>query len=107
MMDELPYAGPAASAAFCAGNLLAPVRLGSQAVEIAGSLAFCRFSYREPVLDSPIAGNWFELWMKPDLPRVVRLDMASLHPNPVELPAVSLNVPIHITRQIGVPYADF
>lgn len=107
LMNELPYLVPAASKAFCAGQGFAPVQLAPQAVEVAGMLAYCRFSYREPVPDSPMAGMWFNVWARPVLPRVVRLDMASLHSNPAELPAVSLNVPIHLTRQIGVPYVDY
>jgi prepilin-type N-terminal cleavage/methylation domain-containing protein len=106
MMSERPYAGPSSLTPMCAGRVFLPVQLTPAAVEIAGPLAYCRFAYLEPNPESPLGGIWFPVWGRTDLPRAVRIEMASLNPNPAALPAVSLNVPIHITRQVGVVYVD-
>jgi prepilin-type N-terminal cleavage/methylation domain-containing protein len=106
MMNERLYAGPATTVPLCTGQGFIPVQLGPQALEVAGPLAFCRFSYREAIPESPMAGLWFPFWNKPEFPRIVRIDMESLHPNPSALPVVSLNIPVRITRQLGVPYVD-
>jgi prepilin-type N-terminal cleavage/methylation domain-containing protein len=75
-------------------------------VEMAGKLATCRFLYQEPLPDSPLGGAWVPVWNRPLVPRAVRIEMAPLDPNMAGLPALSLDVPLHITRQIGFVYVD-
>ena len=43
---------------------------------------------------------------RPLLPRAVRIEMASLNPGMAGLPMLTLNVPVRITRQLGVLYVD-
>ncbi len=73
---------------------------------MAGNLAYCRLVYREPVPSSPAGGEWLPLWNRTNLPRVVRIEMAPLDPNLARLPVLTLNVPVHVTREVGAQYAD-
>jgi hypothetical protein len=77
-----------------------------QSVEMAGNLAYCRFVYQMPVPDSVMGGAWLPLWSQPNLPRAVRIEMAPLNPNPSRLPQMTLNVPVHVNREVNVPYVD-
>jgi general secretion pathway protein J len=107
MMNERVYSGPSSVAPQCVNNILPPVQVTAQSVEMAGKLAYCRFAYRAPIPDSPLGGEWFPTWQRPDLPRAVRVEMMPLGPNPSHLPMLTLNVPVHVTRIVvdGV-YAD-
>jgi hypothetical protein len=49
---------------------------------------------------------WLPQWTKPSLPAAVHVAMAPLIPDPARLPLVSVTVPIHIYRDLNVPYTD-
>jgi hypothetical protein len=53
-----------------------------------------------------MGAEWIPIWQRPDLPRAVRIEMMPLDPNPSRLPMLTLNVPVHVTRLVAVPYAD-
>jgi prepilin-type N-terminal cleavage/methylation domain-containing protein len=106
LMNERIYYGPAISGPLCLNRIFLPIEITSQSVEMAGKLAYCRLAYREPVPYSPAGGAWLPVWNQPNLPRVVRIEMASLDPAPARLPVLTLNVPVHVTRQVDAPYAD-
>ena len=76
-------------------------------VVMAGQLAFCRLWYQDVIPDSPLGGAWLPAWInRPLLPRAVRIEMAPLNPGMAGLPMLTLNVPVRITRQLGVLYVD-
>ncbi|HEY6345353.1 MAG TPA: prepilin-type N-terminal cleavage/methylation domain-containing protein [Bryobacteraceae bacterium] len=106
MMNERVYAGPASTGPLCAGNVFLPVQIDAQSIEAVGRLAYCRISYREFVADNPPAGHWVTMWNRPALPGAVRIEMAPLPGSERSLPVMSLNVPIHIFRELGVQYED-
>lgn len=107
MMNERLYTGPASLAPFCnAAQIFMPVQLTPESVEMAGKLAIARFSYRKPVPDTPLGGDWLPAWQLPDLPRAVRLEMMPLRADPTHLPMLTLNAPVHITRLSLYPYVD-
>jgi Tfp pilus assembly protein PilE len=106
MMNERVYAGPATTGPLCANNVFLPVEIDTQSIEAAGRLAYCRISYREFVADNPPAGQWVTMWNRPALPGAVRMEMAPLAGSERSLPVMSLNVPIHTFRQLGVQYED-
>jgi prepilin-type N-terminal cleavage/methylation domain-containing protein len=101
MMNERIYSGPYSVAPACVNNIFPPVQVTPQSVEMAGKLAYCRFTYRAPLPDSPMAAEWAPIWQRPDLPRAVRVEMMPLEPNPSHLPMLTLNVPVHVTRLIS------
>jgi Tfp pilus assembly protein PilE len=106
MMNEHVYAGPAATGPLCANNLFLPVQLDAQSIEAAGRLTYCRISYREFVPNNLPAGDWVTVWNRPPLPGAVRIQMAPLAGSQPSLPVMTLNVPIHVVREIGVQYED-
>jgi hypothetical protein len=106
MMNERVYGGPSTTAPLCAGGVDQPVHLDQQSAEAAANLVFCRIAYRELVPGNLLAGNWVPAWDRPMLPAAVRIEMASVNPAAVRLPALTLNVPLRITRDLGVQYAD-
>ena len=106
MMNERLYSGPSSVAPQCVNLTFPPVQVTPQSMEMAGKLVSCRFAYRVPVPDSPMGAEWIPIWQRPDLPRAVRIEMMPLDPNPARLPMLTLNVPVHVTRLVTVPYAD-
>jgi hypothetical protein len=105
LMNERIYFGPASSAPLC-GSTFLPIVITPQSVEMAANLAYCRFVYQMTVPDSVLGGAWLPLWTQPNLPRAVRIEMAPQNPNPSRLPVMTLNVPVHVNRQVNVPYYD-
>jgi hypothetical protein len=73
---------------------------------MAGKLAYVRFAYQDVLPDTPLGGAWLPEWSKPILPIAVRIEMASLHPDSNDLPALTLSVPLRLTRQLGMVYVD-
>ncbi len=106
MMNERIYAGPASLLPLCANGAFLPVQITPQSVEMAGRMAYCRLAYRQPVVDSPMGAEWMPLWQSTDLPRAVRIEMLPLASDPAHLPTLTVNVPLHLNRQLLYPYAD-
>ncbi|HEY7333653.1 MAG TPA: prepilin-type N-terminal cleavage/methylation domain-containing protein [Bryobacteraceae bacterium] len=96
MMNERLYSGP------CSPG---PVEIDAQSIEAAGKLAYCRIGYREFTREDMMAGNWVAVWDRPTLPAAVRIEMASMDAA-TRLPMLAVNVPLRITRDLGVPYVD-
>ena len=106
MMNERVYGGPTTTAPLCLDGAYVPVKIDGQSVEAAGKLAFCRIAYRELIAENLLAGNWVNVWNRPGLPAAVSIEMAALDPAESRLPALTLNVPLRINRDLGVPYGD-
>jgi prepilin-type N-terminal cleavage/methylation domain-containing protein len=106
MMNERIYAGPSSFVPVCLNGAFLPVQLTPQSIEMAGKMAYCRLAYRRPVVDSPIGAEWMPLWQGADLPRAVRIEMLPLKADPAHLPMLTVNVPLHLNRQLLSPYAD-
>lgn len=106
MMNERIYTGPSSLTPLCAPQGFVPVALAANSVQMAGRLAFCRFGYRRPVLDSPLGAEWDPGWHLPDLPRAVRIEMAPLAADSSRLPMLTVNALVHVTRLVLQPYAD-
>lgn len=106
MMNERIYSGPSSILPLCPNQAFLPAALTPQSFEMAGKLAYCRFSYRAPMQESPVGAEWFPAWQNPNLPRAVRIEMMPLNPNPAQLPMLTVNVPVHVTRDVLGFYAD-
>jgi hypothetical protein len=106
MMSEHIYGGPSSLAPLCGPQGFVPVALAPDSVEMAGRLAFCRFSYRRPAPDSPVNGDWQPGWLLPDLPRAVRIEMEPVAADSAHLPMLTVSVPVRVNRLVLQPYAD-
>jgi hypothetical protein len=84
----------------------APVGAGSQSFVLADRLAFCRFSYLQPIPADP-----FQIW-RPDwvqrqiLPQGVRIEMAPLDTSSASLHVSTVTAAFHVNTTPGTNYAD-
>ncbi len=112
IVNETPYTGPDQTGQMIASidqdstvNFV-PVVAGSQSFVLADRLAFCRFSYLQPLPIEP-----FQIW-RPDwvqrqiLPQGVRIEMAPLDTSPSDLHVSTVTVALHVNITPGTAYAD-
>jgi hypothetical protein len=85
-----------------------PILPGPQSFVLADRLALCRFSYLEPLPQSPFQ-RWRPDWvLSQQLPLAVRIEMSPLDiGNPSELHIGTVTVPFNVNRAPGTFYADF
>lgn len=112
VVNEFLYSGPEMAGALCpagSGDPLRrflPVQAGPKSFVLADRLAYCRISYRETAANGTDA-RWMPVWPKENLPSGIRVDMAPLESDNTRLPLMSVTVPIHVTRDVLGPYADY
>lgn len=107
IVNEDLYTGPSSIMPLCAGGAFLPVQVKPQSFILADRLSSVHIAYLERRPDgSPLGGAWVSVWNHPDLPQAVRVMMEPLDPDPARLPLVNVTVPIHVTREVMVPYAD-
>jgi prepilin-type N-terminal cleavage/methylation domain-containing protein len=116
IVNETPYTGPDQAGQEVLGNeqnptgppmiRFAPIVPGPQSFVLADRLAFCRFSWLEPLREPP-----FQLW-RPDwvqsqmLPLAVRIEMAPLQATSSDLRIGTITVPFNVNRSPGMDYVD-
>ena len=88
----------------------APIVPGPQSFVLADRLAYCRFSWLEPLREPPFQ-LWRPDWVQPQLlPLAVRIEMAplahSVDSGPTELRIGTVTVPFNVNRSPGGDYAD-
>jgi hypothetical protein len=117
IVNETPYTGPEQAGLDITGIeqdpagppiiRFAPILPGSQSFVLADRLAFCRFSYLEPLQIAPFQ-RWRPDWVQPQiLPLAVRIEMAPLDAgNQVDLRISTVTVPFHVTQIPQTPYVD-
>jgi prepilin-type N-terminal cleavage/methylation domain-containing protein len=103
IVNEHLYAGPSSSLSFCGDT---PAQPDPQSFVLADHLAYCRILYKDTRRDTPVSGEWLPFWNKGDLPAAVRVDMMPVDVDASRLPLMPVTVPIHITREVAVPYVD-
>jgi hypothetical protein len=111
VVNEHMYTGPGGAGAFCLGTALDP-QLGLQAPQfrpivvgpssfvLADRLAFCRFSYRELLPLAP-GERWVQNWIIPKWPSAVRIDMAPIAADAVQVQPLSITAPIRVDAEPG------
>jgi prepilin-type N-terminal cleavage/methylation domain-containing protein len=117
IVNETPYTGPEQAGRDVLGIeanppgpqivRFAPIVPGAGSFVLADRLAFCRFTYLEPVRQAP-----FQVW-RPDwvqaqlLPLAVRIEMAPIDlENSSELHVSTVTVPLNVNRVPGATYVD-
>jgi hypothetical protein len=83
----------------------APVLPGSQSFVLADRLAYCRFSYLEPLGITPFQ-LWRPDWEQSGLPLGIRIEMAPLDRTPSELHVTTVTVALPVNRNPGLDYRD-
>lgn len=117
IVNETPYTGPEQAGQQITSIELIPQRpalvhyrpldANAQSFVLADRLAYCRFSYLEPLYEPPFQA-WHPEWILFNrLPKAIRIEMAPLDSKPGELRPSTLDVQFPITRDPGVAYADF
>ena len=117
IVNEIPYTGPDQAGQEISSiepdplgrpvTQFAPILPGPQSFVLADRLAFCRFSYLEPLLADPFQ-LWRPDWVQPQLlPLAVRIEMAPLDSgNTADLHISTVTVPINVNRPPGTIYGD-
>jgi prepilin-type N-terminal cleavage/methylation domain-containing protein len=116
IVNETLYTGPLQAGLQVAGiepnnaglplTRFTPVVPGAQSFVLADRLAFCRFSYLEPLYVAPFQ-NWRPDWVQPGrLPLGIRIEMAPLDSTSAELHVITVTVPLNVNRTPGMRYAD-
>lgn len=117
ILNETPYTGRAQAGLNIAGlerdELTGRVIVQYTAVPssaksfvLADRLAFCRFSYLQPLPNPPFQ-MWRPDWILPQtLPLGVRIEMAPLNAAPADLHVTTVTAPFSVTGAPGGVYAD-
>jgi len=108
VVNENLYTGPASAGFFCLGRsadsyLFRPIEAGPRSFVLADRLEFCRFSYQAA---PPAPVLWTPLWVLPQWPGAIRIDMAPLGDEVFRLRPVSVTARIHVNRQMVIDYVD-
>ena len=121
VVNEVPYAGPAAAGLLCLGRgfdpalgvtvpLFRPVKAGPHSFVLADKLAGCRFLYLEappPGAPALAPDRWRPNWVAPLWPLGIRVEMAPLDADPTRLQPVAITAPIRVKRSPEVKYGDY
>jgi hypothetical protein len=116
VVNEHLYTGPGGPGLFCLGTAFdpalgahrprfRPIEVSLSSFVLADKLGYCRFAYRE-VLPPPARERWVPLWIKPEWPSAIRIEMAAKEPDPTRLQPLTLTVPLRVTKNPRQPYAD-
>jgi prepilin-type N-terminal cleavage/methylation domain-containing protein len=116
VVNEHLYTGPRGPGLFCLGTAFdpllrapaprfRPIEIGPQSFVLADRLEFCRFLYREAP-PPPEPERWIPRWIRPEWPTAIRIEMASLEPDPTRVQPLTLTLPVRVTKRPMERYAD-
>jgi hypothetical protein len=111
IVNETPYTGGAQAGQMIYGIApgtfgFAPVVAGPQSFVLADRLAYCHFSYLEPLFEPPFQ-DWRPDWIMPNrLPQGIRIEMAPLGGSPADLHVSTITTSLNVDQTPGRTYAD-
>jgi prepilin-type N-terminal cleavage/methylation domain-containing protein len=116
IVNETPYTGSLQAGLSVAGvepdartglpqTRFAPIVPGSQSFVLADRLAYCRFSYLEPIPEPPFQ-LWRPDWVQTKLPLGVRIEMGPLDKTPSELHVTTVTMAFPVNRNPAWEYSD-
>ena len=116
IVNELPYSGPFSLRGACIGTqpdpltgqtaaLFPPIAPRPDSFILADNLAGVRFVYRDE-LPPPLLERWTSKWLANKLPSAIRIEMIPLQPSPANLQVTTTTIPIRITANPMLVYAD-
>ena len=106
VVNEHLFSGPASTLPFCLDNVFPPAPLTPDSFVLAERLAYCRISYRERNQGTQFGGDWVQVWTRPELPVVIRIEMLPAVPDTRRLALVGVTVPLHVTRRLDLFYDE-
>jgi hypothetical protein len=108
LVNEYPYAGPAAIGRLCPEpNRYIPVSMSEHSFVLADKLAYCRFTYLDIPLQFRALPIWGPRFEGKTWPRAVRIEMAPLEIDSSKLQPISVTALIRVHRNPEIPYGDF
>jgi prepilin-type N-terminal cleavage/methylation domain-containing protein len=116
IVNEIPYVGPASLRGGCIGTrtdpltgqavpMFIPIQSRPDSFVLADKLAGIRFIYRAE-MPPPLLERWTPQWLSNKLPTAVRIEMIPLDNSAANLHVTTTTIPIHITANPMVTYAD-
>jgi len=116
IVNELPYSGPYSLRGACIGTqpdpltgqaaaLFLPIAPRPDSFILADNLAGVRFVYRDE-LPPPLLERWTSKWLANKLPSAIRIEMIPLETSPANLQVTTTTIPIRITANPMLVYAD-
>ncbi len=116
IVNELPYSGPFSVRGACVGTqpdpltgqsaaLFLPISPRPDSFVLADKLAGVRFVYRDE-LPPPVLERWASKWLANKLPSAIRIEMIPLELSPANLQVTTTTIPIRITANPMLNYAD-
>ncbi len=116
IVNELPYSGPFSVRGACIGTqpdpltgqsaaLFIPISPRPDSFVLADKLAGVRFIYRDE-LPPPLLERWTPKWLANKLPSAIRIEMIPLEASPANLQVTTTTIPIRITANPMLTYAD-
>lgn len=116
IVNELPYVGPFSLRGACVGTrpdpatgepapLFLPIAPRPDSFILADKLASVRFVYRE-VVPPPLMERWTSRWLANRLPAAIRIEMQPLESDPANLQVTTTTLPVRVTANPLISYAD-
>ncbi len=116
IVNELPYSGPFSVRGACVGTqpdpltgqsaaLFMPISPRPDSFVLADKLAGVRFVYRDE-LPPPVLERWTPKWLANKLPSAIRIEIIPLENSPANLQVTTTTIPIRITANPMLNYAD-
>jgi hypothetical protein len=81
----------------------APIQPGPASFVLADNLAYCRFIYQEQL---PQKTEWKAVWIKPQWPSAIRIEMGPTRENAAGIPPITITVPVRVDRFPIFDYVD-
>lgn len=116
IVNEIPYAGPCSLRGACVGTqpdpltgqaapLFIPITARPDSFVLADKLAAVQFLYRDE-LPAPLFQKWTARWVANKLPSAVRIEMIPMDNSAANLHVTTTTIPIRITANPMLVYAD-
>ncbi|MBZ5595973.1 MAG: prepilin-type N-terminal cleavage/methylation domain-containing protein [Acidobacteriia bacterium] len=116
VVNENPYSGPRSAGVFCLGpgpdpelgvptQRFLPISIGPASFVLADRLAYCRFSFLG-INPAKNLEQWLPNWTFVKWPSGIRVEMASLDTDLVNLKPVTVTAAVHVNRDPALEYLD-
>jgi prepilin-type N-terminal cleavage/methylation domain-containing protein len=117
IVNELPYVSPISAGNRClgiaadpvtglSGPVFAPILAGPDSFVLADRLEFCRISFLTPDRTPGTPPSWRAEWRGTAWPLGVRVEMAPIKPDPMQLAPITVTAALRLWRTPGIAYAD-